>query len=870
MKKMMITVKGLVQGIGYRPFVARLAEEKNLTGSVKNSGGVVEIVLYGEHEALQEFLYCLKSQAPAGAAPDEIKVSETEIENGEKNEDATDIRIKHITLRNIEKRKEEFWIPNFFSIVESSEGTDEVIVIPPDLSTCDQCEKELFDRNNRRYRHPFISCTGCGPRFSIMEHLPYDRDTITMRDFEMCDSCKSEYTGMNDRRRHAQTIACMDCGPFLRAIDGSGEQIASGEAALRETIRVILDGGIAAIKDIGGYHFALLPSSKSAVNRLRRWKNRDRKPFAVMFPDVDSLLEYADANEEEIELLKSSARPIVLLEKKKEFQADVCSTSDRIGAFLPCNPLQMLLLKETGSLIMTSANRGGEPICITEDEIKVLMQSGCPDLMLMHDRRILTPLEDSICQVTSRGVQFMRRSRGYVPLPIWLKEALPEQRFAAGGDLKAVFAYGKEKAVYLSSHFGDLDDAKSKKARAESMMHMKRLLRLAPTLHIMDMHPNYVSARELKKFLSDKMQNENSNKTEAADTSDNNTSHETIQHHYAHVLSVMAEHGIDEPVIGIAFDGTGFGIDGTIWGGEFLYCSRKTMGRMGNLLPIEMPGGDTAAKKAGVALAGYLIELRNRKNKNDTLKLSVDVTDETMAQMIEEIYAQIPNMDMSQYHLLEKAVKLHVNTSKNTSMGRLFDAVSALLGICYENTYEGECAIMLEQAARRGKKIANHDINNDKNSNRNNDIINNTNNNNNIDKVIPQLTVKIANPNKIDSALMLYDLWTEKKKGISSDVLAYAFHRWVVDASVILCERIQKQEKTDYIPSEHELATDERYKKIKVMLAGGTFANRILHEELAARLEDEGFEVYENHQVPCGDGGLALGQIYIRQNSKQV
>lgn len=747
-----ITVTGLVQGIGFRPFVAELAEELKLAGQVKNLGGIVEIIASGDKQAVDTFIHRLnfvdKTQELPGCRIDSLEVEEL--------------------AGQAEKS---------FHIVESGDGRESKRFLPVDLPTCDRCVTEMHDKNNRRYRYPFISCTACGPRFSIQKAVPYDRKTITMDDFPMCDACKEEYIAKGNIRRHAQTIACKDCGPKLKFVT-ENLQIVDEQQAISEAVRELKDEKIGAIKDIGGYHFAFTPFSSKAAQRLREFKNRDKKPFAVMFLNLDEVKEYCEVSEKEAAILTSSARPIVLLKKKKDFVPEICGESDRIGALLPCNPLQILLLEETGPLVMTSGNRGGEPIIISEDEMRKHIGNGI-DFCLTHDREILTPLDDSIYQVNEDKVQLIRRARGLVPEPIALQRKLSKDTFAAGGDLKASFALGREELVYMSQYFGDLEDVRCMESRQNGLVRMEELLEIHPETTVGDLHPAYVSTQGMEK---------------------------KIQHHHAHVASVIAEHGLNGKVLGIACDGTGFGTDGTIWGSEFLLCEDENMTRIGHLSSVKLVGGDASAKQADMTLHSYMLSAREKG-------LSV-----------EKYFA-----GKEEFRLQEMAWKQNINTAYSSSMGRLFDAVAALLDICHYNSYEGECAIKLEQAAHEGKQQLER-LGKAK------------------DEIFKMLIIdcnKLDETWQMDSEKLLVDLYN-LKEAYSKEVLAYVFHHTISKALVETAINICK---------EHEVN--------QIALSGGTFINRILLREVMKGLRDNGLQVYTNEKVPCGDGGIALGQMYL-------
>lgn len=758
MKTYRLLVSGLVQGIGFRPFVAELAETLGLDGKVKNLGGIVEIMISGEEKQIKTFLSSLR--------------------NAEKLGTLSGCRIEECEIKEVEQS---FTERGFF--IEESKNAKEIRrFLPVDLSICDRCITELQEKKNRRYHYPFISCTACGPRFSIQRKVPYDRETITMGAFPMCSSCLQEYTQKRNIRRHAQTIACKDCGPRLSYVARDCPPILEEQQAITSAVQALKEEKIGAIKDIGGYHFACSPFSSIAVKRLRKFKHREKKPFAVMFSSMEEMRNYCIVSEHEEKMLTSTIRPIVLLEKKenssaKGFTREVCGKSSRIGAMLPCNPLQILLLEETGALVMTSGNRGGEPICISEEEVQPYIGNGI-DFMLTHDREILTPLDDSIYQFAeTETMQLIRRARGLVPEPIQLKRSLSSDVFAAGGDLKAVFGIGKKNFVYLSQHFGDLEEVRCIESRKKAKERMMKLFEIYPEVSIGDLHPLYVSGKETKK---------------------------KVQHHHAHIMSVIAEHGLEGKVLGVACDGTGYGTDGTVWGSEFLLCEAEKMRRVGQFSSVKLLGGDSSAKNTDMTLYSYMLEAKERGYE-------VSAFFETNEQV---------------EHVWEMAWKQNINTITSSSMGRLFDATAALLDICHFNSYEGECAILLEQAAHKGREEGL--------------------------RLWRQETDKwkISCEKKedrwqLDSVLFLTKLY-QWKFLYSKEVLAYLFHHAIAVAITETACRICKEQGVT-----------------QIALSGGTFLNRILLKETVDLLKEKKKIVYWNEKVPCGDGGIALGQMYL-------
>lgn len=505
-----------------------------------------------------------------------------------------------------------------FKIIHSTNDND-IPFITPDLATCEHCEMELKNENNRRYKHPFISCINCGARYTIINKLPYDRENITMAKFHLCKSCENEYTTPQDIRCHAQTIACNECGPKT-------------SISIDKAIEHLLDNEIIAVKDIGGYHLACKCESEIA-NRLREIKGREKKPFAIMFKSIEEIEEYCYITEQEKELLLSPARPIVLLEKKNDFASGVCDHSDFIGAFLPCNPIQIMILEKVSPLIMTSANLSGEPIIINDEEIK---KFGVP--VLSHDREILTPLDDSVVQVNAGRVQFIRRARGYVPLAINIGIKADSDTLLMGGDLKSSFAIQHNEYIYPSQYFGDLEDSKYLEAYKENIKRFCALHSFTPQKIVCDKHPMYHSASV---YNSDRK----------------------YQHHLCHAYSVVAEHQLKGDVLSFVFDGTGYGDDGAIWGGE-VFLNKERVEHLGY---TKMIASDEISKDAKLCLACY------------------DGSNE----------------------LIKRAIDNNINTVLSSSMGRLFDAVSSVLDICHYNEYEGQCAIALESYARRANKAYN-------------------------------------------------------------------------------------------------------------------------------------------------------------------
>jgi hydrogenase maturation protein HypF len=623
-----IKVCGIVQGVGFRPLVYRAAREMGIKGWVRNVGGDVEIVAQASKTTVDQFLTDLK-------------------ENKEQRYEILNMEMEELPASLLDD----------FVIIPSGEAK-EVSMIPPDLPVCPDCLKELVDDSDRRYGNPFISCMSCGPRYTIIEEMPYDRDNTAMKDFTMCSACKKEYTSPQSRRFHAQTISCNDCGPYLLYRDNrqpEGSELSDREA-LKEAIKVLADGGIVAVKGIGGYHLVCSPFLEESVVRLRQCKGREEKPFAVMFHSLSEIKSYCDVSKEEEALLKSKARPIVLLHMQDDLMAP--STNKKsicCGAFLPYTPLQHILTAELGPLIMTSANVSGQPI-IREDDSMLSLSDPFLNGVLYNKRRIVRSVDDSVAKIVAGSPQLIRRSRGYVPYPVFLqKEIVGESKIiAAGGDLKAAFGLCNGERAVLSQYFGDLVECGVMEEYKKSYEDLTRLLNITPGLAVCDLHPNYHSARFAQSLSLPLIK---------------------VQHHHAHIASVMAEHGLKGPVIGVAFDGTGYGTDGSIWGGEFLICEGMEFVRAAHLSPFPVLGGDQSMRDGKKTAICYLHHAG----------LDRFITDERKP-------------------IITAALDQKINTVSTSSMGRLFDAAASVLQIAHENRYEGECAILLEREAEIAKR----------------------------------------------------------------------------------------------------------------------------------------------------------------------
>lgn len=629
-----IRLWGIVQGVGFRPFVAKTAARFHMKGEVRNIGGLVEIAVTDAPKRIDDFICAIEREKPAPAE-----------------------------IVHVKRERKPFRTFDSFTILDSDQGDDEAAMIPADLAVCPDCLAEMRDPSDPRYRHPFISCMVCGPRYTIIDRIPYDRENTTMIDFPMCDFCEKEYTSIQDRRYHAQTISCHDCGPELSMTVEQG-------AALIEA------GEVIAFKSMGGYNLICDPSSDEAVAKLREIKRREQKPFAIMFRDLEQIRQYCYVSKVEEKLLASSARPILLLEHKPSDSAEI-EKSRFIGSFLPSMGAQYLLLEQISPLIVTSANLSEHPIIKDDETMNALMKRE-PLIkgVISNQRRIQVRVDDSVARVIDGQPQMIRRSKGYAPVPLYAETSFPGQILAAGGQLKNSFALTKGPFVYMSQYFGDMDSLENQEIYEETIQRMKGLFRIKPQLAVCDLHPLYYTTAFAEKLGLPLIR---------------------VQHHHAHVASVMAEHALAGAVIGVSFDGTGYGTDGAIWGGEFLLCQGGAFQRMDHLRYVRMLGGDASMKEAWKSAVSYMHAWETGYCQQEE-GIAVDLTD-IMEFAVKEIQRHWPGEELAR-----KAISTGVNTIKSSSMGRLFDAVAALLGIKDRNDYEGQCAILLEDAAATPEK----------------------------------------------------------------------------------------------------------------------------------------------------------------------
>lgn len=718
---------GGVQGVGFRPFVYRLAEELSLTGWIRNTPAGVTIEVQGEEPSVGLFPSRLESRLPPAAF-----ISSLEWDS--------------IPLQN----------ETAFRIMPSGAGPATAVMMP-DMATCSDCLEEIFDPGNRRYLYPFTNCTNCGPRFSIIESLPYDRGSTSMAGFTMCPECRREYEDVGDRRFHAQPNACPVCGPVVTLKDASGSVVSIEGEALDEACGSILDGKILAVKGLGGFHLFARADRDETVAELRRRKNRRFKPLAVMIPSTEIL----DAGADTVSVLESPASPIVLVDKKDSLRTGlsrlISPGSSTFGLMLPYTPLHHVMMRRMGiPVVATSGNRASEPICTSCGEALERL-SGIADLFLDHDRPILRPVDDSVVAVSSEGVTPFRRSRGYAPLPVLLP-GMPGGTVCRGANERNTAAVTTKDSVVISQHLGDMSDAGCLETARRAVQDICRIYAVEPVRETVDLHPDYDVRVLLERQPVE------------------------VQHHYAHALSCMVENRLRPPVLGIVWDGSGYGPDGTVWGGEFILVEEGgEWRRLSHFRRFPLPGGEQAVRFPGRTAAGMLYEAGLRDP------------------------SLVPFMDLQQAENLFSMMAAGLNSPATSSAGRLFDGISAMLGVCSENTYSGQAAIELQSIAEL-----------DGNS-------------------YPVL----VNGGTIDWVPVFLEMMNEKRSGVGAALTAGRFHLWLSEVAVRIAEMAGLGE---------------------VVLSGGCFQNTLLLDLTARRLREAGFEVFSQHVVPPGDGGLSLGQ----------
>lgn len=757
-----IRVYGIVQGVGFRPTVSRHATNHGICGTVCNKGPYVEIYAQGTKEQIDGFLNSLKEHPPKRAA-------------------VLKINTENITADTTEQFEH-------FDIIES-EKTKGEIFISPDIAICDECKAEMFDPKDRRYLHPFINCTCCGPRLTILDALPYDRERTSMKEFPMCPDCAKEYTDEKTRRYDAQPVCCNQCGPQVYLI-GRPER---GRAAITYTRRLIREGKIVAIKGIGGFHLCCDATNEEVVCRLRTLKNRPAKPFAVMAKDESVVKRECVVTPEQEAILTGHQKPILLLDRRSDggLASSVAPNNPKVGVMLPYAPVQLLIFQYDDGiempdlLVMTSGNTSGAPIC-REDEEAVAELSHLCDAMLSHNRKIRIRADDTVMDFYRNESYMIRRSRGYAPLPFMTKADWKGQVLAVGGELKNTFCIGVDNRFYPSPYVGDLEDLRTVKALQETIHRFQTLLEVKPQAVVCDLHPKYnstVVAEELGYPVI------------------------RVQHHYAHILSCMTENDCHDPVIGVAFDGTGYGTDGTIWGGEILLADYGNFTRFGSITPFLQMGGDASAKEgwriAVSMIYGYTKDSKRAWEIMETLGLCSE----------QESRVQFTMADRK------------INAVASTSAGRLFDAVSAILGIRRRSGFEGEASTALQFAAEAYEQQNLSNISQEQKENK--------------DILLHEKKERFV----LNTQMLVQQITEAKMRGEDTGMLAYRFHQVLAEMITAACIKAKESSGRD-----------------KVALSGGVFQNRLLLRLTEERLLQEGFEVLRHRMIPPNDGGIAIGQ----------
>ena len=759
-----IRVYGIVQGVGFRPTVDRHAATAHVAGTVCNKGPYVEIFAQGTEAQVNRFVELLRARPPRRAV-------------------ILKLDVKPVTSAPVF---------DAFSIVESEKTAGEIF-ISPDIAICDDCKRELYDATNRRYLHPFINCTCCGPRLTILEALPYDRERTSMREFAMCDECAREYHDPASRRYDAQPVCCNDCGPEAYLVDRPER----GRDAICEARRIVAEGGIVAVKGIGGFHLCCDATNPAAVGLLRERKRRSAKPFAVMAYNMDVVRRECMVPPEAEPILDGHQKPILLLRKRAGGM--VCDQTaphnPKLGVMLPYAPLQLLLFDyDDGQtmpdvLVMTSANESGAPIC-RDDESARSELGGLCDAILSHERKIRVRADDTVMDLFEGKPYMIRRSRGWAPLPFLLSEDFGAHVLATGGELKNTFCLGSHDLYYPSPYVGDLEDVRTVHALGETIERFKTLLEFEPEVVACDLHPKYnatMMAHELAAPVGLPLVE--------------------VQHHYAHVVSCMVENDVADgrKVIGVSFDGTGYGEDGTVWGGEVLLADYEGFERVWHIAPFAQAGGDLSAKegwRVAVAMLGMC----------PAVVMDVPQTAERLGLCT-----------AAEARMVQAMIARGINTVCSTSAGRLFDAVSAALGMRVRSTFEGEAATQLQFAAERAREE------------------------------LRQVGESLDMPAFAQTDELFAWIVERRLAGDSAELLALAFHQGLAQLVADVCLRIREQTGVG-----------------EVVLTGGCYQNLLLLELTLERLREQGFVVLIHSLVPPNDGGIALGQAAVAAKRWQV
>lgn len=753
-----VVIRGAVQGVGFRPFVYRLAGELQLKGWVSNTSEGVFIEVEGDRDSLNTFLRRLQSDKPPRSSIQSLEHSFLDL--------------LHFTT---------------FQIKESRTKGQPTTLILPDIATCPDCLREIFDATDRRYMYPFTNCTNCGPRFSIIESLPYDRCNTSMKKFEMCPDCGREYENPLDRRFHAQPNACPTCGPHLELWDVRGDILADGHVALLRTVEALRSGRCVAVKGIGGFLLAVDAANEHAVQRLRRRKRREEKPFALLFPDIASVKNACLVSEMEERLLLSPESPIVLLTHRRDavVAPSVAPNNPYLGVMLPYSPLHYILMEEIKTpLVATSGNLSDEPICTEEHEALERLRQ-IADLFLVHNRPIVRHVDDSIVRIVSDRELVLRRARGYAPLPLRIREAGSRTVVAVGAHLKNTVAMNAGHNVFISQHIGDLETAESYKAFTRVLEDFQVLFHANPDAVVCDAHPDYLStkyARQQKLGTT------------------------AVQHHYAHVAACMMENELEGELLGVSWDGTGFGLDGTVWGGEFLRTSATSFERAAAFRTFRLPGGDLAIREPRRAALGLLVEA-----------LGAAAYEQSDLPPLREFNPR----DLA---VIRAMLEKRIHSPLTSSAGRLFDAVASISGIRQIVRHEGQAAMELEFALPATPTDDRYDF-----------------------SIVES---PAGQPFRIvDWSPMVTQLLDDVRSKVVSSTISLRFHNMLVEIIVEIARQMGES---------------------RVVLTGGCFQNKYLLERSICRLREAGFAPYWHQRIPPNDGGISIGQMYAFLRSQRV
>jgi hydrogenase maturation protein HypF len=753
-RRIRVAIRGAVQGVGFRPFVYRLASEMNLPGWVLNSPQGVFLEVEGSASKLESFLLRLQNEKPAPAFIQSLEFSYLD-------------PVYHTG----------------FEIRRSAQDGSQTALILPDIATCTQCLSEVLNPANRRYQYPFTNCTNCGPRFTIIESLPYDRPNTSMKSFEMCPDCRNEYENPRNRRFHAQPNACPVCGPKLSLWDPDGRVLAERDEALVRSAAAVREGKVVALKGLGGFLLLADAGNIKAVEALRSRKRREEKPFALMYPTIESILADCEISSLEARLLTSPESPIVLLERRKnggKLAPGIAPHNPSLGVMLPYTPLHHLLMREIGSpVVATSGNLSDEPICTDEQEALNRL-AGIADLFLVHNRPIVRHVDDSIVRIVLGRELVLRRARGYAPLPIRCENLVPGM-LAVGGHLKNTIAITVQDNAFISQHIGDLENKEACEAFEKVIKAFQEMYQINPTRIAADAHPDYLSSKFAREFGTPVL---------------------SIQHHYAHVAACMAENELNGSVLGVAWDGTGYGLDGTIWGGEFLLTNETSFTRAASFRKFRLPGSLSAIKQPRRTALGVLFEIFG-----DSVFERKDLS-------------SVQAFTSAELSVISQMLRKGINSPYTSSAGRLFDAVASISGLRQQIRFEGQAAMEFEFSIGTENTPESYPFSMSERS--------------------TETSTTFQPGIIVDWEPLIRAILQDVRNSISLATISRKFHNTLVEIIVGVAKRVAQE---------------------RIVLTGGCFQNKHLVESTVRRLEQEGFKPYWHQRIPPNDGGIALGQL---------